>query len=290
MTAANDISFTVLNTFIAVFETREFTAAADELAVSQSTVSKRIASLEHVCGTALFIRKSKSELQPTQAGRTMYAQAAQLVSSWSRSIHSLRANEYSQTPFTLLLSHTASSTLLPTIIRGIRSRVSTTNFSIQTMNSEHIINSILNKGAQMGIIEKPVTTDLVNLQVLCQDQLVVAGNASSHLESDASTLRDEIWLVREAGSGVRYFTDLFFQSSSVTPSHVIELDSNEKIRTALAAGVGSTLMSRSSVPAGVPTVTLGAPFIRNFYAVTPKTGLNPVQDDIASHICALLEQ
>lgn len=62
---ANDINLTVLNTLIAVFETREFTAAADELKISQSTVSKRIAGLETVFGKALFIRRTKGELQPT---------------------------------------------------------------------------------------------------------------------------------------------------------------------------------------------------------------------------------
>lgn len=38
--------FALLETLIAVYETGQFTIAADELKVSQSTVSSRIASLE----------------------------------------------------------------------------------------------------------------------------------------------------------------------------------------------------------------------------------------------------
>ncbi|MFT8704133.1 LysR family transcriptional regulator [Bifidobacterium aquikefiricola] len=320
MIQANDLSFTVLNTLIAVFETREFTAAADELQVSQSTVSKRIAGLEAVFGKALFIRRTKGELQATEAGRSLYDDATHLIQMWNATVYRMTEKNAQKTPFTLLMSHTASSTLLPRLMLGLKSRLDTTSFSIRTMNSDHIINAILNKSAHMGIIEKPVTTDLVNLNVLCEDQLVLAGDISSvsqteHGDVNAKNVlntteslqqqrraslgmetldssdseKSDIWLVREPGSGVRYFTDLFLQSAGISPRNIVELDSNEKIRAVLSAGIGCTVMSQNSVPAGVAVRRLGAPFIRNFYAVTPKSGLNPAQHDIADSIISILQ-
>ncbi|MFT8858288.1 LysR family transcriptional regulator [Bifidobacterium aquikefiri] len=317
---ANDINFTVLNTLIAVFETREFTAAADELKISQSTVSKRIAGLETVFGKALFIRRTKGELQPTDAGRSLYADATQLIQMWNTTVYHMTEKNFQKTPFTLLLSHTASSTLLPQLIRGLKSQLNTTNFSMRTMNSDHIISSMVNKSAHMGIIEKPITTDLVNLKILCEDQLVLAGditgvtqttsedmkpnsphnsssaNEKSQLAMDgmekrktSNPVHSGVWLVRESGSGVRYFTDLFLQSEGISPENIVELDSNEKIKAALSAGIGCTVMSQNSVPAGVTTRKLGTPFIRNFYAVTPKSGLNPAQHEIADTIVSLLQ-
>lgn len=292
----NEVNFAALQTLIAVFETREFTAAADELKVSQSTVSKRIASLESLFGKPLFIRHAKRELRPTQAGRALYAEATQIVHMWSGSVYRMTSSNFQKTPFTLLLSHTASSTLLQHVMQGLESSLATMSLSVHTMNSEHIIDSILGKRAQMGIIEKPVTTDLVDLKVLRQDQLVLAGQTHGTQtgmrrsdDPDGDADRNEVWLLREAGSGVRYFTDLYFQSTGISPRNVIELDSNEKIRAVLSTGIGCTLMSKDSVPAGVPIRRLGPPFIRNFYAVTPKSGLNPAQSKLANAIASLAQ-
>ena len=52
-----------------------FTIAADELKVSQSTVSSRIASLEAMVGAPLFVRHAKSDVTPTEAGTLLYRAA-----------------------------------------------------------------------------------------------------------------------------------------------------------------------------------------------------------------------
>lgn len=46
--------FPLLETLVAVYEVGQFTLAADELKVSQSTVSSRIAQLEQMVGAPLF--------------------------------------------------------------------------------------------------------------------------------------------------------------------------------------------------------------------------------------------
>ena len=65
--------FPLLDTLVAVYEIGQFTLAADELKVSQSTVSSRIAQLERMVGAPLFVRNAKSDVTPTEAGRLLYA-------------------------------------------------------------------------------------------------------------------------------------------------------------------------------------------------------------------------
>ena len=60
--------FPLLETLVAVYEVGQFTLAADELKVSQSTVSSRIAQLEQMVGAPLFVRNAKSDVTPTQPG------------------------------------------------------------------------------------------------------------------------------------------------------------------------------------------------------------------------------
>ena len=68
--------FPLLETLVAVYEVGQFTLAADELKVSQSTVSSRIAQLEQMVGAPLFVRNAKSDVTPTQAGRMLYQTAS----------------------------------------------------------------------------------------------------------------------------------------------------------------------------------------------------------------------
>ena len=53
-----------------------FERAADELAITASAVSKRVASVEDLIGTALFVRSAKA-LQLTAAGRAQLAVLAE---------------------------------------------------------------------------------------------------------------------------------------------------------------------------------------------------------------------
>ena len=70
--------FPLLETLVAVYEVGQFTLAADELKVSQSTVSSRIAQLEQMVGAPLFVRNAKSDVTPTQAGRMLYQGSARV--------------------------------------------------------------------------------------------------------------------------------------------------------------------------------------------------------------------
>ena len=50
----------LLQNFVAVFHSRSFRAAADELGVSQSSVTKRIQLLENELGLRLFNRTTRA--------------------------------------------------------------------------------------------------------------------------------------------------------------------------------------------------------------------------------------
>ncbi len=68
-------------TFLVVVETRNFVRAAEELHVTQSTVSARIRSLEDQLGRDLFIR-NKAGVSLTSAGELFKRHAATLVHVW----------------------------------------------------------------------------------------------------------------------------------------------------------------------------------------------------------------
>lgn len=69
--------WTAVRTFLAVVEARSFSAAARRLGVSQSTVSRHVASLEAVVGEALFVRSART-VTLTDAGASLAEPAAEV--------------------------------------------------------------------------------------------------------------------------------------------------------------------------------------------------------------------
>lgn len=69
-----------LRIFCAAAERRSFSAAAAELYISHSTVSRAVAELERELGAELFERSARGA-EPTEAGRELLSGARQLLSA-----------------------------------------------------------------------------------------------------------------------------------------------------------------------------------------------------------------
>lgn len=237
--------FALLETLIAVYETGQFTIAADELKVSQSTVSSRIASLEAMVGAPLFVRHAKSDVTPTEAGTLLYRAATQIGGVWRDAREEIARTRANREPFSMLVSHTAAAVLIPAALRATLGELDRFEIAVAASNSDGILERVGLKEAHLGVVEKPIISESVERVTLCEDELVLAGDPSG------------VWLVREHGSGVRYYTELYFKAESIVPTHAIEVASNASIVAALAAGVGCSIVSRAACPGGVPVHDLG---------------------------------
>lgn len=82
-------------TFLEVNRTRHFGHAADNLCITQSTVSARIRALETQLGNKLFIRE-RHNLQLTPAGERFIQFAEMIVTTWSRARQELGASPEGQ--------------------------------------------------------------------------------------------------------------------------------------------------------------------------------------------------
>ena len=253
--------FPLLDTLVAVYEIGQFTLAADELKVSQSTVSSRIAQLERMVGAPLFVRNAKSDVTPTEAGRLLYRAATGIDGTWRDACEQIAHMRESREPLSVAFSHTTAAVLLPVALPVMAEALSGFDCSIRVLNSDAILEQAGMKAVQLGVVEKPIVNDSVDRVTLREDRLVLAGDPHG------------VWMVREHGSGVRYYTDLYFKTVGSMPSRMIEVANNAAIGAALAAGFGCSLVSAAAVPAGVPTRELGDEFVRRFYALVPRSGL-----------------
>lgn len=73
----------VLRAFIKIVEKRSFTEAADELFLTQSTLSKQIRELEKRMGQQLLFRTTRTVLT-TKAGQLFYEYAVRTINEWDQ--------------------------------------------------------------------------------------------------------------------------------------------------------------------------------------------------------------
>ena len=87
----------ILKTFLEVYRTCHFGKAADNLCVTQSTVSARILQLENELGVKLF-KRDRNNIQLTPAGRKFLKHAESILNVWNRARFDLSIQEEGKLP------------------------------------------------------------------------------------------------------------------------------------------------------------------------------------------------
>ncbi|MFD4420883.1 LysR family transcriptional regulator [Agromyces sp. NPDC058484] len=81
-----------LRALIAVEEERSFTAASERLAISQASVSRSLAALEHTLGTPLMHRTTR-RVEPTDAGVAFAGTARRVLAELDRAMAEVRGEQ-----------------------------------------------------------------------------------------------------------------------------------------------------------------------------------------------------
>ncbi|MGL2324616.1 LysR family transcriptional regulator [Oenococcus oeni] len=251
--------FKLLESFIAVYETRNFSKAAEELFLSQPTISVHINQLEKQLDTSLFERNRRTEIRPTENAKRFYPEALKIISNWQRAKEKIADQKMPKSRLKIAASHTTATTLLPKVIKFLSASIDQLQIQVSLHNSDDILEMISQHKINLGLIEKPSTNDAVKRYELMNDQLVLAGNQKS-----------SIWLIRENGSGVYHYTQQYLKENGIIPEQTIRIKSNEIIVATLAKGIGKSIVSKKTLITGTPFKELGDSFNRSFYLLTPQ--------------------
>ena len=115
------------------------TQAARVLHAAQPGVSKQLKQLEDELGFALFERKGRALLRPTNAGNQVIDRAAQIVRQ-ARSIKALAAELRRDDAGSLSIAttHTQARYVLPTVLKNFRDKYPKVRLHLHQGNSEQI--------------------------------------------------------------------------------------------------------------------------------------------------------
>jgi len=181
-----------LKAFIAVAESGSFSAAADQLHLTQPAVSKRINLLEQQLDTSLFDRIGR-QVSLTEAGRTLLPLAQKIILAMGdarQQIMDLRSTVSGK--LSLVTSHHIGLHRLPAILRKFASEYPAVELDIQFKDSEQAYHCVLAGEFDLGIVTRsPVIDPRISYQCIWLDKLVFVAAADHPLgKLETATLED----------------------------------------------------------------------------------------------------
>ncbi|EOH90638.1 hypothetical protein UAS_00367 [Enterococcus asini ATCC 700915] len=270
--------FQLIKTFIAVYESRNFTQAAEQLYLSQPTISLQVKKLEEQMNATLFIRNGKQEIRPTEAADFFYPRALQMLELWEDSAQRIREKENFREHCFIACSNTCGVYLVPEIVAHLIEQYPRIDFSLEMMNSEEVLHQLEQNKADIGFVEKPVRSEFLNQSIIYKDELVLVGDPES-----------EYWIMREELSGMRLVNEDYLKQQNLNP-HLIQVNNGEMALALLHEGVGQSIISKLSLTGQEAWRNVPGENHRFFYLLTPKTAFREIIKQILTSVEAYLAE
>ena len=279
-----DISIRQLEAFVATAEYCSFTKAAEDLHLTQSTVSMHIRTLEEVLNKSLIDRGARKKVTLTEEGKRVYSMAKDILSR----MEALQEDrlEREEEPLRIGTSTVPAQYLLPKLLSGFLKKHPHVKYILRRGDSEHILECVHKGEVRIGLTGYKNGDRSLVFQEIARDHLVLItenSEAFRSMQAEGKTGIDLMHLpmiAREESSGTQHAADAFLKRLGVdAPSIVARMDNPESIKMSVAEGIGVSLISDLAVSSEVKAGKLLAfPFAsqpeeRKLYIVWRKDAL-----------------
>jgi len=250
-----DVNLELYKIFYYVAKNLSFTKAAEELFVTQSSVSQSMAQLEKKLGIILFHRTHR-KITLTHEGEMLYShvsQAINIIKSGERILENSKVLEYGE------LRLGASDTICKYFLLPYFSQFHRTypkiKINITNQPSIRTIESVRKGELDFGIINLPYDSVLkdLNVEVLANFSEVLIANTSFFKDIENLTTIQQlvnyplITLTKETST--RKYLDSYFQKYKLTLEPEFELESIDLIMELVQIGLGIGFVIDAAVTA-----------------------------------------
>jgi DNA-binding transcriptional LysR family regulator len=241
-----------LAAFVAAVDAGSIQGAADELALTQSAVTKRIQALERRAGGRL-LERGRRGVRPTELGRSAYLPARQSLRALQEVAAAFaRSGGRPSVDLRMSASHTIGEFLLPGWLAEFRRGHPDVHPMLEITGSRGVLSAIREGRSQIGFVEGVDPLDGLEALVVARDELLVvvaADHPWAHgRRPRARDLATQPYLAREAASGTRAVAAAALAAAGIELRPALEAESVQSLKRALAGG-GFTLMSRLAIEA-----------------------------------------
>ena len=250
---ARRISIRQLQVFDTVSRLRSYTRAAEELYLSQPTVSMQIKKLESDIGLPLIEQVAK-KLSLTEAGKALQAAAHDILETLGRFEMEVEDQKGLRTGQLHLAVVSTANYFAPRLLGQFRHQYPGIKVTLEVTNREHILERMLSNSDDIYLIGKPPKSSELEFQPYLPNPMVVVAPVDHEFAKRKTVSLQEIaeepFILREQGSGTRIAVEDKFANAGLELNIGMELGNNESIKQGINAGLGIAVLSLHTLTSG----------------------------------------
>jgi DNA-binding transcriptional LysR family regulator len=265
-----------LAAFCAVVERKSFSQAAERLGVTQPAVSLQIRSLEQRLGRQLLDRSGR-RVEPTEAGRRLYASAQRVLAAEEHLLEDLDADDEGAITGTLELGASTGpgGTVVPLLLCEFQEQHPDMGVRLTVSDTQTVVDRVAARELELGIVGAGRRHRGVAFEPFFSDEVVLACPADHRIAGKTVSLDDlkgKKLIVMQDGAGVRQVIEDELRKAGMRLRDLdvrLELGLQESVRSAVVAGHGIAFISRLAIEADLAAGRIATARVR---------GLDPVRE------------
>lgn len=248
--AKMNITLRQLKVFSSVAKHLSFTRAAEELHLTQPAVSMQVKQLEGQLEIPLFEQLGK-KIYLTEAGTEVqhYSRAiTQQLDDMATALSNLKGLEHGKLRISVA---TTANYFAPHLLAAFTRRYPGVNVILDVTNRQTLLHQLAENEVDMVIMGTPPAEMELESEPFMENPLVLIAPPAHHLVGKKGitlkALEQEVFLLREQGSGTRNAMERFFAAHDISITASMEVSSDEAIKQSVQAGLGLGVMSQDAV-------------------------------------------
>lgn len=242
--------FEQIECFLAIVKLGSMSRAAEEMFLTQPSLTARLQALENELGAQLFVR-TRTGMRLTEAGREFLPYAERCVSSIECGKQRLRElSEGIAGHLRLGALPRVSTYTLPKILEEFSLTYPQITFSINTGHSQDVLNMVLTEQVNLGLARYMNHPEIENLP-LYEEELVLVVNPKHRFARQKSVkleeLGEEQLILFDRASSSYEFTKSLFQEEAIQKPKILELDNIEAAKRMVEHQIGISFLPRPAV-------------------------------------------
>jgi DNA-binding transcriptional LysR family regulator len=273
---ARRVTLKQLRVFAAVARSGSMIGAAQALNVSPPAVTLQMQLLQKQVGLPL-IEKLPSGLRLTEAGRELLLAVERIEMTLTETATLLAGLAGSERGSAAVGVISTAKYFAPRALAAFSRVHPQVELTLVVGNRADIISGLRHYQLDIAVMGEPPEGLAVEAAPIGDHPHVIVAAPDHPLAKlavvEPKLLGEEVFLVREPGSGTRILMEKFFAKNRIAPRLGPQISSNETIKQAVIAGLGIAFISGHTVEAEVnigrliPLKVAGLPIVRQWYIV-----------------------
>ena len=254
------MDLSALQAFVAVAQNASFSHAAEQLFVSQSAISKRIAQLETDIKAQLFDRIGR-KVALTEAGHALLPRAQRLLNDakeLQRVVADLQGDIAGK--LTMGTSHHIGLHRLPDPLRQFTQLHPNVELDIQFMDSEEACHAVEVGELELAIVTLPPTPrERLSLTTIWHDPLVFVAakdHALCHQKSSLADLAEHSAVLPSTHTYTRGILESLLRNEGLALNVAMETNYLETLRMLVSTGLGWSLLPKTLIAADIHEIKI----------------------------------